>query len=1016
VTFAQSSSEGGSARFRAWWRGSAPYLLGLLVLLLVLTVARELIAGQERELHRQERTAVRVRLDKVANAFTALFSRRHATLAGLAAFADLEREGEMRRQDFERFATSLRADDPVVRALQLFPRAGPVLVHPMPANEMVSQRTLADLLNDPRPDVREDVQLALQRRRHVISRPMPLRQGGSGIAMRRPIFEGDQPAGFATVILDSDVTLGRAGLPALIEDLRVEVVDAFERVFLGESLAANLEPVRVELLLPGGRWRMAAAPRAGWGAGRSEWRTRAWVLAGVLALGAGAAALVFARRQQQLEALAAAQRDQLGEQQRDYRQLFEQSEAMRTTTEAARQVAEADRRRVEESARRLEEETDLRLAESAHSRQVLLSLLEDQKATEVALRESEDRYRSLVEASFEWVWEVDADGRYTYASPRVFDLLGYRPDEVLGRTPFDFMPPEEAGRMLAEFGAQVAARRSFKRLENLSLHRDGRLVVLETSGIPLLAADGTFAGYRGVNRDITARREAERTLRLRSAALEAAANAVVITDRHGVIEWANPAFTALSGWELAEAAGHNPRDFLKSGQHDAAFYQRMWSCIAAGRVWRGEVINRRKDGALRTEDMTITPLHDERGEITHYIAIKQDITEQKELESRLQQSQRVEAIGTLAGGIAHDLNNILAPVLLVTGVLRERLKNAEDRDILELAQTSAQRGAEIVRQLLTFSRGQKGQRSQLQARHLIKEMVGIMRETFPREIGVHSQVAPELWPVVADPTQLHQVLLNLGVNARDAMPEGGRLTLAARNCELAPGDAALPHGAPAGRYVVFEVQDTGHGIPPEIRQRIFDPFFTTKPVGKGTGLGLSTVIGIVRGHGGFVTVESAPEAGTTFRVFLPASPGAEATPDSATPFAPAPAPGAGQTILVVDDESSIRETTRRLLEARGYRVLTAADGAEAATLFQKHRADVALVLTDLMMPVMNGLTLIRVLRSLAPGLQIIATSGVSDVDQGRELQQLGVADLLPKPVEVPVLLGTIARLLAPRPE
>ncbi len=992
---------------------AVPAVLGATVAVVAAASAWFAAEWRRDALIAREHSEVAARLQQVANTLTAVINRRQAMLGGLTAFATIPRDAATLRHEFGLYAAGLHGGDPLIRAIQIFPQQGPLLIHPLAGNEAIAGRTLADLLNDERPTVREDVRRTIERRRSTLSNPYELRQGGLGLVARRAIHAGETLIGVATVILDVNVLLDGVGARALADELQVGIRDADGRQFFGTAAGFDGDSATQRVALLDRQWTLAARPASGWGGRDRAQVALARVGGGVAAVLLGWMAFGLARGRRDFEHLAHSRAVEIGERREDYQRLFEEAEA-------ARQVAETERRRVEEAARRLEEETERRLSESAHSRQVLLSLLEDQKATEGALRESEDRYRSLVEASFEWVWEIDAEGHYTYASPRVWDLLGYRPEEVIGRTPFDLMPPEEAARLRAEFAAIVASRRAFKQLENVNRHRDGRQVVLETSGIPVFAADGSLAGYRGVDRDITARREAEQVLRLRSAALEAAANAVVITDRDGLIELANPAFTALSGWELPEVAGRNPRDFLKSGQHDAAFYRGMWTTIASGRVWRGEVVNRRKDGVARTEEMTITPLHNARGEITHYIAIKQDITEQKEIESRLQQSQRVEAIGTLAGGIAHDLNNILAPILLVGGVLRERLPNPEDRDILELAQSSAQRGADIVRQLLTFSRGQQGQRSELQVRHLIKEMLGIMRETFPREIGIHSQVPADLWPVVADPTQLHQVLLNLGVNARDAMPEGGRLTLSARNLVLAPGDPVLPLGAPAGPYVAVEVQDTGHGIPPEVRQRIFDPFFTTKPVGKGTGLGLSTVLGIVRSHGGFITVDSTPGAGTTFRVFLPCNSegvtGARAeAPEEARAIAAAEAaPGAGLTILVVDDESSIRETTRRLLEGRGYRVLTATDGAEAATLYQKNRDDVALVLTDLMMPVMSGLALIRVLRSLAPELAIIATSGVSDEDQGRELGLLGVTELLPKPVEVPTLLATIQRLLAAR--
>jgi signal transduction histidine kinase len=369
-----------------------------------------------------------------------------------------------------------------------------------------------------------------------------------------------------------------------------------------------------------------------------------------------------------------------------------------------------------------------------------------------------------------------------------------------------------------------------------------------------------------------------------------------------------------------------------------------------GKVWQGEIINRRKDGALRTESMTITPLRDAKGEISHFIAIKQDITAQKTMETRFLQGQRMEAIGALAGGIAHDLNNVLSPTMLLTGLLKDKLTDESDLEILAMAHASAKRGANIIKQLLTYSRSQVGERSPVQPRHLIHDMIEIMRETFPRDLDIQQQLPVSLWTVLADSTQLHQVLMNLCVNARDAMPTGGRLTIEAANASLLEGDPKLPAGAKPGPYVVISVSDTGHGIPAEIRHRIFDPFFTTKPPGQGTGLGLSTVFGIVQNHGGFVVVDSTPQVGATFTVCLPATiDGAEAAAE--VPLVPMSLPEVGQTILVVDDERAVRDGVRLILEQQHFQVIAAVDGGDALAQYLTHRDKISLVITDLMMPV-----------------------------------------------------------------
>jgi PAS domain S-box-containing protein len=543
---------------------------------------------------------------------------------------------------------------------------------------------------------------------------------------------------------------------------------------------------------------------------------------------------------------------------------------------------------------------------------------------------------------------------------------------------------------------------------------DGSRLWIDTTKVPLRAADGRVTGVLGVFEDVTERKAREEALLLRGAALEAAANAIVITDLQGTVEWANPAFTTLSGWELSEALGKNPRDLVKSDRHDAAFYRQMWETIHAGRVWQGEVINRRKDGELRTENMTITPVRGGQGTISHFIAIKQDVTRQKAVEEHLLQAQRIEAIGTLASGVAHDLNNILAPILLVAGLLKDAQGDAGNREMLTMVQSSAQRGSEIVKQLLTFSRGQKGERIPVQVRHLIKEIMMVARETFPRNIDLHQDLANDLWTITADPTQMHQVLLNLCVNARDAMPKGGHLTIGAANVMLDEKAPALALGAHPGPYLAIKVCDTGHGIPPEIRHRIFDPFFTTKPLGAGTGLGLSTVFGVVQNHGGFVTVDSAPDQGTTFTVFLPAqAKGALEFPlETAAPTAPAESASNASAILLVDDEPAIIRATKLLLERHGFIVITAVNGQDALIQYLQNRAQVRLVLSDLMMPVMNGVDLVRALRALDPALRIIVTSGLSDVVPTEALAELGLREVLKKPCDPGLLIATVQQQLA----
>ena len=396
-----------------------------------------------------------------------------------------------------------------------------------------------------------------------------------------------------------------------------------------------------------------------------------------------------------------------------------------------------------------------------------------------ALRESNELFSLYMHHSpiYTYIKEVTpTENRVVRASENFQQMLGCSDAAIEGKTMAELFPSEFAKKITADDWAVVAGGKALKLEEDLN----GRHYT--TIKFPIV--HGTKTLLAGYTIDITERRTAEKTLRLQGAALEAAANAIIITYRQGAIEWANPAFSSLSGWPLAEVLGKNPRDLVKSGEHDATFYRQMWDTLLAGKVWQGEIVNRRKDGALRTEDMTITPLRDEQGEIAHFIAIKQDVTQYKTMEAHFLQAQRMEAIGALAGGIAHDLNNILTPIAMVTAMLKDKLTTESDRELLAMAQSNARRGAEIIKQLLTFSRGQDGERTAVQARHLITEMLTMMRETFPRELDLQQQLPSNLWTVIADPTQLHQVLMNLCVNARDAIVGAGRVTLETANVVL----------------------------------------------------------------------------------------------------------------------------------------------------------------------------------------------------------------------------------------
>jgi PAS domain S-box-containing protein len=511
----------------------------------------------------------------------------------------------------------------------------------------------------------------------------------------------------------------------------------------------------------------------------------------------------------------------------------------------------------------------------------------ERKRAEEALRLSEARFRDITFTMADWVWEVDAQGRYTFVSDSVVKVLGLEAAGIIGLTPFDLMPPEEAARVRAKFEEVTHQKLPFSDLENTNLHRDGSLRHLLTSGVPILAPNGALLGYRGCDRDITDR---------------------------------------------------------------------------------------------------------------------------KRLEQQYLRAQRLESIGALASGIAHDLNNVLAPILMSVEMLKDSLSGLEDRAMLDMLKTSAHRGAGIVRQLLVFARGSETHRTRLKTSYLVREISKIAAETFPRSIRFRSKLAPDLLDLNADSTQVHQVLLNLCVNARDAMPNGGQLTLSADNAIIDEMYVRMNPDAIAGDFVRLSVADTGVGIPAEVLDKIFEPFFTTKPQGQGTGLGLATVQSIVRNHGGFLEVSSRLREGTEFHIYLPALP-----PDASEPVAPPTETslpkGHGETILVVDDEDPIRNAATSILAKHGYRPLPAIDGAEALTLFARNQDTVKGAIIDMMMPLMDGPTTITALRRIMPNLPVVAMSGLPDQERAARGATETHLRFLQKPFTAEILLQTLQEVL-----
>ena len=523
---------------------------------------------------------------------------------------------------------------------------------------------------------------------------------------------------------------------------------------------------------------------------------------------------------------------------------------------------------------------------------------------------------------------------------------------------------------------------------------------------------------RALQQDIEHRQAMEESLRESEerfrATFEQAAVGIAHVDADGRFLRVNDKLCEITGFARDELLKRTYIDLTAPVDRAEGDYVRREMLAGSRKFYSAEKRYVRKAGDLFWVRVVTTLLRGSTGEPKYFITVIDDITEQKALEEKFLRAQRLESLGTLAGGIAHDLNNILAPIMMGVSLLEHDVPDGASRKVVDTIALSAKRGTELVRQVLSFARGVEGARVVVHLGHVVKEIEALIQNTFPKGIVLRSRVPKNLWLVTGDPTQLNQALLNLCVNARDAMTSSGTLTLTAQNLELTEPRDILFRKMPAGRYVQMDVQDTGSGIAPDVMNRIFEPFFTTKEIGKGTGLGLSTALGIVRNHGGHLDVQSRVGAGTTFSLFLPAHMG---DPEAAQSDrrGPALARGAGETILIIEDEESVRMITKQTLESHGYHALAAEDGPTGLGLFAANRNAVSLVITDMMMPRMDGAVVIRELRRENPALPILATSGVNEDGSEERARSAGVNRVLVKPFSAEILLCAVRDLLARDP-
>ena len=507
--------------------------------------------------------------------------------------------------------------------------------------------------------------------------------------------------------------------------------------------------------------------------------------------------------------------------------------------------------------------------------------------------------------------------------------------------------------------------------------------------------------------EMTERQRAAQQIAEQAALLDKAQDAIMVRNLEGITLFWNKGAERMYGWTSQEVLGRNMGELFYTNPKKVKQFNGL--AISRGE-WHGELQHLTKNRGPITIEARWTLIRDNEGKPKSVLAINTDITEKKKIETQFLRAQRMESIGTLAGGIAHDLNNILAPIMMSIDILKLGARDTQTKTILETIEVSAKRGADIVRQVLSFARGLEGERTEVQPKHLLKDLENIIKDTFPKDIRLQFSIPNDIWTILGDPTQVHQILLNLCVNARDAMPNGGNLTISVENCVLDEQYVAMNIQAKPGRYVNIGVTDSGTGMPPAIVDKIFEPFFTTKELNKGTGLGLSTVMAIVKSHEGLINVYSEPGKGTAFNVYLPAMEISAEARKEQSEEACLPR-GNGETILLVDDEASILIITSQTLQAFGYRVLTATDGAEAVAIYAQRRHEIAAVLTDMMMPIMDGPATIRALTKIDPAIKIIAASGLNANGSEAKAIGAGVKHFLTKPYTAGTLLKTIRTIL-----
>ncbi len=660
---------------------------------------------------------------------------------------------------------------------------------------------------------------------------------------------------------------------------------------------------------------------------------------------------------------------------------------------------------------------NLRLAEGDHHYECCLSSLPESDLVMMVVRDktelgrTEEELRQLayiVSSTTDMMALMDKDYRFLAINPAYAKAIDATSEQVLGKKVPDILGYDSFNSDMKANADRCLAGEEFSYQRWIEFAALGKRYV-DIKFSPYYGNHGQVVGYAVCGRDITESKESDDERMRLISAIEQVAEAVVITDVHGKIEYVNPAFEMITGYTLDETLGKNPR-MLKSGLQDHAFYENLWSTLLSGNTWSGRFVNRKKDGTLISEDQVISPIRNEIGDVVNYVAVARDVTKELELEEQFHQAQKMESVGQLAGGVAHDINNMLSVIIGYAEMAQMGLSQDEFpySELTEI-QKAADRSANITKQLLAFARRQTVSPKVLDLNSVVVSTLRMLRRLIGEDVELIWKPGLDLWNIKIDPSQIDQMLANLCINARDAISDGGCITIETKNATLDEAFCLDNVGSTTGDFVRVSIRDDGCGMDSSVLEHIFEPFYTTKEVGVGTGLGLATVYGVVKQNDGFIYATSKPDEGTTFTVYLPRY---ESTVDEKRGDVAVKTPrGRGETILLVEDEPSVLELGELMLRKLGYEVLATNQPDEALQLFRQHLDRIQLLITDVVMPVMDGQRLLEQIQSIKPGLRCLYMSGYpADVIAKRGILDEGLS-FMQKPFDMKALASKVREIL-----